>query len=79
MQQQAEEKRGAEEEADILVAPISLLLVDAEMVLTANFQNASLPDLTALGPVRNKKPFASQHHNFPQKQSEKPNQRRSLF
>jgi len=46
MKQQPKEERGAEEEADILVAPISLLLVDAEMVLTVNFQEclASRPN-----------------------------------
>jgi hypothetical protein len=45
MKQQPEEERGTEKEADIFIAPIGLLLVDAEMVLTANFQNAPLPDL----------------------------------
>lgn len=54
MKQQPEEERGAEKQADIFIAPIGLLLVDAEMVVTENFQNAPLPDLTALGPTRKK-------------------------
>ena len=63
MKQQPEEERGAEEEADILVAPISLLLVDAEMVLTANFQNSQASPCECARPLA--KPFAAQQHHSP--------------
>ena len=40
VKQQPKEECGTEEETDILVAPIRLLLVNAEMMLVTTFQNA---------------------------------------
>jgi len=48
-QQPGEESR-TEEKADVLVAPIRLLLVNAEMMLASTFQNAlRSPALSGLG------------------------------
>ena len=40
MKQQPKEECGTEEEADILVTPVGLLLMNGEMMFTATFQNA---------------------------------------